>query len=244
MSTTLTNTAAFAQYRRIYSAVTTTANTTLTASPTNTALLYVAGPDGSLITRIFSVPRATLSTDTQIQLFLSPDGGTTNYLFNTAELPAVTIGTSAQIAGISMTQTDGSTLFEANPIPLGGQSAFVNSVSSAPTLGGTSRGSANAQTLPFAVGVTSLVTGTVVDFEAGLTNTSSTTLTIGSSAATSVVRDYNASALSAGDITAGFRYRVWYDGSFWRLVVTPRLYVAQAVTLASGIATTVQGCDF
>lgn len=241
---TITNTAAFAQYRRNYTAVTTTANTTLTGSPTNTALLYAAGPDGSLITRLSSIPRNTLATDTQVQIFRSLDGGTTKLLLMTGELNAVAASTSAQLTGLAFPQVDGSDIYEANPIPLGGQSAFVNSVSSSPTLGGTSQGSANAQTLPFAVSVTSLVTGTVIDFEAGLTNTSSMTLAIGTSAATSVVRDFSGATLTAGDITAGFRYRVWYDGSFWRLVITDRLYVAQAVTLADGIATTAQAVDF
>lgn len=241
---TITNTAAFAQYRRDYAAVTTTANTTLTSSPTNTALLYAAGPDGSLITRLSSLPRNTLAADTQMQIFMSPDGGTTKYLVMTGKQSAVTPNTSAQISGLSFTQVDGTALYEANPFPLAGQSAFVNTVSSAPILGGTSAGSANAQTCSFAVGVTSLVAGTVIDFEAGLTNTAAMTLQVGTSAATSVVRDYNAAALSAGDVTAGFRYRVWYDGSFWRLVITQRLYVAQATTLADGIVTLVQGVDF
>jgi hypothetical protein len=239
----ITNTAGFAQYRRTYNALTTTANTTYTASPTNSALLYVAGPDGSLITRISSIPRATV-TATQMQLFMSPDGGTTNYFYNSVLMAAYTMAQTTACTPTAFTQPDGSQLYDANPIPLGGQTAFYNTVSTTPTQGGTSQGSANAQTLPEAIGITSLVKGTVIDFEAGLTNTATATLTVGTSAATSLVRDYNGAALSAGDITTGFRYRVWYDSSYWRLVITPRLYIAQGVTLASGIVTTASGVDF
>lgn len=240
---TITNTAGFAQYRRIYSATTTTANSTYTTSPTNTALLYVAGPDGTLITRISSIPRATV-TATQMQLFISYDGGTTLQFLNSALMSAYTMAQTTNCSPTAFLQVDGSQLYDANPMPLGGQTAFYTTVSTTPTQGGTSGGSANAQTLSAAIGVTAITSGLIVDFEAGLTNTTTMTLQVGSGPVTAVVRDYNGAALSAGDITAGFRYRVRSDGSQWRLVVTPRLYIAQGVTLASGIVTTAQGVDF
>lgn len=240
---TITNTAGFAQYRRIFSAVTTTANSTYTSPPSNQALLYVAGPDGSLITRISSIPRATV-TATQMQLFLSPDGGTTFNFFSSVLMSAYTMAQTTACNPIAFTQVDGSQIYDANPLPLGGQTAFYNTVSTLPVQAGTSGGSANAQTMPEAIGISALTKGLIVDFEAGLTNSGATTLTIGTSPATSVVRDYSGSALSSGDLTAGFRYRVWYDGSLWRLIITPRLYVAQGVTLSSGIVTTAQGVDF
>lgn len=241
---TISNTAAFAQYRRGYNAVTTTANTTYTSSPTNTALLYVAGPDGSIITKLASVPRATTAGTIQMQLFRSRDGGTTFTFENSATLPNTTLNQSTQLSGINFTQIDGTLVSETNPIALTGQTAFYNTVSTTPVQGGTSQGAANVQTLPQAIGVSALSKGLIVDFEAGLTNTSTATLTVGTSAATNVVRDYNGASLSAGDITAGFRYRVWYDGSAWRLVVTDRLYVAQGITVANGVVTSAYGADF
>lgn len=233
------NLAAFAQYRRAYSATTTTANGGTLAAPTNTALLSVAGPDGALITRISSVPRATV-TATQMQFYLSKDGGTTLSLLTTSLMSAATVGASSQITPTAVTQVDGSVISETNPIPLTGVTDFSTS---APTYAGTSGGSVNAQTLPYST-LSTLTVNTIIDFEAGLTNTTGMTLTVGSTAATTVVRDISGAALSAGDVTAGFRYRAWCDGSFWRLMLTDRVYVAQGVTLASGIVTTAQQADF
>lgn len=241
--TTITNTAAFAQYRRIFEAVNTTANGGTLAAPTNTALLYTAGPDGSLITKLSSMPRAT-NTATQVQIYKSPDGGTTFNLLNTALIPANTVTTSAQVSGIATTQLDGTVLNEGNPLALTGRSSLTTSLQSTPVQGGTSQGAANVQTLPGAIGVTALTSGIVVDFEAGLTNSTTTTLGIGTATAAAVVRDNSGAALSAGDITAGFRYRVWCDGTSWRLIMTDRLYVAVGITLAGGIVTTAQGVDF
>lgn len=234
------NVAAFAQYRRIYAATVTTANGGSLSAPTNTALLAVAGPDGSLITHLSAVPRATV-TATQMQYYISKDGGTTFNFLTTGLMAATTVTTSAQITPLAIAQVDGTLLSEINPISLSGVTNFGTSN---PTFAGITQGSVNAQLLPFASSVTALTAGTIVDFEAGLTNTSATTLTIGTSAATSVVRDSSGAALSAGDITAGFRYRVWTDGSLWRLMVTDRLYVATGITLASGITSIVQQADF
>jgi len=232
------NLAAFTQFRRMYAATTTTANTSYSA-PTNLSLLSVAGPDGSLITHLSSVPRATVTT-TQLQFFLSKDAGTTYSLVTTSLMQGSTPTASSQITPVAVTQIDGSTISEVNPLPLGGVTDFSTS---SPTYGGVTQGSANAQTLTFAA-VTALTAKTIVDFEAGLTNTTTMTLAVGTSGAASVIRDSSGAALSAGDITAGFRYRVWCDGSFWRLMMTDRLYVGQGVTMATGIVTTVQQADF
>jgi hypothetical protein len=234
----ITPTAAFAQYRRAYDAVTTTANTTYSGAVTNTALLAVAGPNGSIITRISSIPRATVGL-TQMQLYRSKDGGTTFQFFTTALMPAYTMLQTTACAPTNFTNTDATTISETNPIPLTGMTNF----GSATTDCGTSGGSANAQTLPFA-NISALTQYSVFDFEAGLTNTAGTTLQLGTTAATAVVRDISGAALSAGDITAGFRYRCWFDGSNLRLVITDRLYVAQGVTLAGGIVTSAQIADF
>ncbi len=235
----ITNTAAFAQYRRIYSATVTTANTNYRA-PTNTAMLTVAGPDGSLITRMASIARATVA-QTQMQYYLSKDGGTTFTILTSGVIAACTLTQTIQMGGLTVTQIDGSAISETNPIPLAGVTSFGRTAS---TAGGVTIGTANVQTLPFATGVTALTAGVIVDFEAWLTNTSSMTLAIGTSAAASVVRDSTGTAVSAGDITTGFRYRVRCDGSFWRLFMTDRLYVATGITLAGGITTTVEQADF
>lgn len=231
------NLAAFAQYRRTSFASLTTANTNL-LTPTNTALVAVAGPDGALITRLSAMPTTT-QLDTQLQVFLSKDGGTTFDLLTTAKMSAQTPTTTTQLTPTAVTQVDGTPLSDVNPIPLAGVTDYGSTIID----GGTSQGSVNAQTLPFASSVTALTAGLVVDFEAGLTNTLTTTLTVGTATAASVVWDKSGAALSAGDLTTGFRYRVWCDGSFWRLMITDRLYAAMSVTV-NNVRVTAQQADF
>lgn len=71
-------------------AVATTANSTYTDTPTNTALLITAGPNGSRVTKISAMARATV-TITELQLFRSSDTGTTKRLFNSKQMPAYTV---------------------------------------------------------------------------------------------------------------------------------------------------------
>ncbi len=234
---TITPTAAFAQYRRSYAATVTTANTNY-SSPLNTALLAVAGPDGSLVTHMASVARATIA-QTQMQFYMSKDGGATFSLMTSSVIQPYTITQTSQIGGITATQIDATAISETNPIPLGGQTDFGSTT----TPCGTSGGAANAQTLPFG-NVAALTQYSVFDFEAGLTNTAGVTMAIGTTPATTMVRDITGSSLSAGDLTAGFRYRCWYDGAVLRLIITDRLYVATGITLAGGITTTAQIADF
>lgn len=232
------NLAGFAQYRRTAAAVLTGANTDY-ETPSNAALLTVAGPDGSLVTRLAATPRATI-TATQLQVFLSKDAGATFSLLGTGLLPAQTVATSTQLSTLAMTQVDGSQISETNPIPLSGVTDFGTT---APTFVGVTQGSANAQVLPFS-SLTTNAARTIIDFEAGLTNTLTMTLAVGTATALSVVWDNSAAALAAGDITAGFRYRAWTDGAFWRLFRTDRLYVAAGLALAGGIVVTAQQADF
>ncbi len=55
-----------------------TANTTYSATPTNTALLVTAGANGSRLTKLRAIPAATV-TVTQLQEFRSLDSGTTKH---------------------------------------------------------------------------------------------------------------------------------------------------------------------
>lgn len=81
-------------------AVTDTANTTYGDSPTNTQVLVTAGANGARVTRITSIPRATV-TATMLQLFLSKDSGTTKRLINSKLMSAHTVAVTTAI-----TQTD------------------------------------------------------------------------------------------------------------------------------------------
>lgn len=76
--------------------VTTTANTTYTSSPTNTGTLLTAGANGARVTRIRSIPRATV-TATAMHLFLSTDGGTTKVLIDSVLVSAHTVAATTAI---------------------------------------------------------------------------------------------------------------------------------------------------
>ena len=77
-------------------AVATTANTTYTDSPTNTVLLLAAQTNGARITRINALARATV-TATELQLYVSADGGTTKKFINSTLMAAYTVAaTTAQ----------------------------------------------------------------------------------------------------------------------------------------------------
>lgn len=85
-----TFTAPFAQTLRTATAVCTLAGTFVDDNPTNTVLLATAGAEGSLVTEISVMPRAT-NTAANVLLFLSKDGGTTKRLINSRLIPATTV---------------------------------------------------------------------------------------------------------------------------------------------------------
>ncbi|MDP1873629.1 hypothetical protein [Phenylobacterium sp.] len=77
-------------------AVTSTANTDLDDAPTTVELLMTAGANGARVTRITSIPRATV-TATNVQLYLSKDGGTTKRLLETILVAAHTVAATTEI---------------------------------------------------------------------------------------------------------------------------------------------------
>lgn len=103
--------------------------------------------------------------------------------------------------------------FSSPPLRLRAMEASVNLIVQAAQEGGTSAGSANAQTLVLS-GYT-LSRGATVNFTvgSGLTNTSTVTLNIESTGATAVVKAPGATVLAAGDLLAGQDYTVYYDGT-------------------------------
>lgn len=94
----VTATPVFTQSQRVALAVCTAAKTTL-SDTVNAVLLVTAGADGSLVTTLTAIPRATV-TATQLQLYVSGDGGTTLSLVQTALMPAYTL---AQTTANNMT---------------------------------------------------------------------------------------------------------------------------------------------
>lgn len=92
-----TFTAPFAQTPKTAYAVTTAATVIGTAdAPTNTQLLLTAGADGTILTRLMAMPRATV-TATRVELYLSKDGGTTLRLVDSEVMAAYTLAVTTAI---------------------------------------------------------------------------------------------------------------------------------------------------
>jgi len=92
-----TFTAPFAQTPKTATAVATGAAASLNGdSPTNTVELLTAGADGALVTRLWAIPRGTV-TDSSLVLFISKDSGTTKRLIDSELMAAHTVATTTAI---------------------------------------------------------------------------------------------------------------------------------------------------
>lgn len=85
--------------------------------------------------------------------------------------------------------------------------------------GGTSGGSANAQTLTMTAPTVAL--GLTISFIAGFTNTGATTLQPTGGSAVAIRKGVNDDALEANDIVLGASYTVYYDGTYYKLMTGP-----------------------
>lgn len=90
------------------------ANSLATDTPANTAFLVAAGPEGSLVTRLWAIARATIST-TCIYLFLRKASDPADFRrFIDSELyGSTTVGTTAVIPELAFTAYN-----EATPLRL------------------------------------------------------------------------------------------------------------------------------
>lgn len=91
-----TNTPAFVQSLRAAQAVITGANTDRASPGANIATLFTAGAEGSNIVGIWALPRATV-TATELQLYLSTDGGATKIYLDSALMSAHTVANTTQV---------------------------------------------------------------------------------------------------------------------------------------------------
>ena len=87
----------------------------------------------------------------------------------------------------------------------------------ATTWGGTSGGSANAQTISLTPAITAYVSGMTIRFKAGFTNTGSVTLNVNSVGAVTITK-LDGRTLSTGEIVASQLIQVVYDGTNFVLV--------------------------
>lgn len=91
-----TFTAPFAQTPQTASAVATAAATVTTDAPTNTVLLLTAGVNGAILTRLWAIPRATV-TASSLVIWISSDTGTTKRIKDSVLMGAQTIATTTAI---------------------------------------------------------------------------------------------------------------------------------------------------
>lgn len=113
--------AAFVQTPRIVTAATSAACATITGdAPTNTVLLLTAGADGALLTRLFAMPRATV-TASSLLLFTSSDAGTTKRLIDSELMAAFTV-----VATTAIPETSFANYSESSPLRLtAGEQLYV-----------------------------------------------------------------------------------------------------------------------
>lgn len=248
----ITNTPAYTQFPRTGQVNITASNASLTV-PTNTGLVYVAGPDGTDIWSLGALATATQTSANTLEFFISKDfGATFAALPMTAQFTAGATAPTALPIALPNAVPGGPT----NPLLLAGspgaftrtmaQSSLSDSatwfVGNAPT-----GGSANAQTL---TGVynsantqlgSAMSAGRIIDLVAGFTNSGALTLQLGAAGAGVAVQTPAGAALTGAEVTKGFRYRFIDDGTHWILLPTDRLYVA--MTQSQAVTVTAWGAD-
>lgn len=119
-----TFTAPFAQTPQTASAVATTAVSLTTngvessTTVTNSVLLLTSGVNGSVLTELSALPRATV-TASALFIWSSTDSGTNKYLVATALMPAYTLAATTQNVPTIFKHTDNSTIIsETAPLRL------------------------------------------------------------------------------------------------------------------------------
>lgn len=118
-----TFTAAFAQTPKTASAVATGVAGTISGdAPTNTVLLLTAGTNGAILTRLWAIPRATVTASSLI-IWISSDTGTTKRIKDSVLMPAQTVATTTAI-----TYTQFTNYTETTPLRLqAGDQIYVGS---------------------------------------------------------------------------------------------------------------------
>ena len=91
-----TFTAALAQTPQTATAVCTTGGTVANDTPSNSVLLMTAGADGCIVSRLWAMPRDTV-TATALYLFVSQDSGSTKRLKDSVLMPAATLAVTSAV---------------------------------------------------------------------------------------------------------------------------------------------------
>lgn len=105
--------------------------------------------------------------------------------------------------------------------------------------GGTSGGTANAQTLTPTIAIPAYVAGQTFRFIAGATNTGSATLQISGLASPKTILSANTGVnIVAGNITSGRLYTVVYDGTNFQLLNESKVWQTYTPTVTQGVGIT------
>ncbi|MEQ8394983.1 hypothetical protein [Thalassobaculum sp.] len=107
----VTDTAAWPQAPKSAAVSVAAANTTLTDSPDDTALLLTAGANGSRIGHLKALPRATVSGAMVGYLYHSIDSGTTKRLIKAVAIAADTVSTTDAPAEVDFGYTEDAPLY-------------------------------------------------------------------------------------------------------------------------------------
>lgn len=113
----VTATPAFGQTPNHGAAVLTTAKTTPLSGSSNVVLLFTPGSNGSLVTGIAAIPRAT-GTAAVIAVYTSTDSGTTNNLVAIGTLAAWTFSATSAPTPLNLTHLNGVVISPTNPLYL------------------------------------------------------------------------------------------------------------------------------
>jgi hypothetical protein len=126
-----TFTAPFAQTPQTASAVATgvvsltSSGVEQSATITNSVLLLTAGADGSILTSLSAIPRATV-TATALWIWSSTDGGTTKNLIASALMAAYTLAATTENTRTVFKHADGTVINETAPLRLAaGEKLYV-----------------------------------------------------------------------------------------------------------------------
>lgn len=117
-----TFTCPFAQTPRTGTAVVTAAAANITSdAPTNLSLIATAGPDGAIVTRVWAIPRGTVSASSLILCIAGADGAVR--VIDSEAMPSFAASTSA-----ALPETQFASYSEATPIRLAaGDKLYVGS---------------------------------------------------------------------------------------------------------------------
>jgi hypothetical protein len=243
------NTPALGQFPRNSSVNVTTATGGSLTAPTNTGLVFTAGPDGTDIEQIAAIATAVQTSAQTIELFTSLDFGAS---FTALPMTGSFAASAAVAAVCNIAMPNTLPMGPSNCLRLPGcagvfthrmDQSLLSELSNYYVGKVPSGGTANAQTLAMAYNsagtqlAAAPTTGDILDMVAGLSCSAAMTIQAGAAGAGVTVKRSDAADTATNDVVKYGRYRFVFNGTNWILLATARLYAAitqtQAVTVSA-----------